>query len=459
MTDGVGGVVLVTVDSLRADALDAESAPTMTALAEDATRFENAFAHGNWTPFSFPSILSGDPVFAESRDIGLSGEPTLAETLRAADVRTAGFNAANGFLTEPWGYDRGFEEFEPFMSNPDGSFYGRYLAAHPTVQGWLRFAGKPFRRLLGRVGVSDADHRPDVERYATEFVEGVDDEPFFLWVHYMDAHTPYVPAPRHVRQVTDDRVGALRMLRAHAHTGLGLEVSEGTLDRLRTLYRAAVRQVDESVGRLLDSLDSAGVRDETMVVVAGDHGEEFQEHGHLAHYPKLYEELVHVPFLVDYPEAEPRDVEPAVGLDAVPSTVCDAMGVEPPDSFDGDSALDVVRDGAERAAEPVVSVAVRGETVTQQPIPRSLDEGELLVSARTADWTYVRHAESGDRELYDRRADPFEQESVLDDHPAVADRLDEPVERRVETIGPDGGDGPGEVPDEVESRLEVLGYR
>jgi len=459
-SESLAGALLITVDSLRADAVTPTTAPTMTALGDRGTRFESALAHGNWTPFSFPSILSGDPVFAGDDDIGLTDEPTLAETLRDAGVATAGFNDANGFLTEHWGYDRGFEEFEPFMTTADGGRYARYLAAHPTVQGWLRFAGGPFGRAVDRLRPGGTSSRvPDVEQRAMAFLEETD-APFFLWVHYMDAHTPYIPAPKHVRAVSGDRVGALRMLRAHVHTGLGLEVSDGTLRRLRTLYDAAVHQIDASIERLLSALDEQGLREETLVVLAGDHGEEFQEHGHLAHYPKLYKELVHVPLVVAHPDAESRVVDDAVGLDVVPPTVCESMGVPVPPGFDGESVLDVVVDGAEVDEEPVVSVAVRGDTVTQQPIPRSLGEGELLVSARTAAWSYVRHTESGDRELFHRETDPAERENVLEDHPDVAAALDGAVERRIDAIGTAGeGDGPTEVPDEVAGRLEVLGYR
>jgi len=114
------------------------------------------------------------------------------------------------------------------------------------------------------------------------------------------------------------------MLHAHARTSLGLEVGERTLRDLRTLYQATVRQVDASVGRLLDAVDAAGVADDTAVLLAGDHGEEFQEHGHLAHYPKLYDELIHVPFIANVPGLDGGRIDRHVGLDAIrpPSPTC-----------------------------------------------------------------------------------------------------------------------------------------
>jgi arylsulfatase A-like enzyme len=477
--------VLVTVDSLRADVLgdDAARTPAMDALSSDGTVFETAFAEGNWTPFSFPSLFGSRPVFVDHGGLGPGAAPTLAEVLSEAGYATAGFNAANGFLTRLWDYDRGFDRFEAFIDDPT-SRYGAYMAAHPTLQAWRDLAAAPFRRLgAGLAGDSDAQpfmdasHTLDVERRAVDFVETTAalDSPFFLWIHYMDAHTPYAPAPRYLREVTDDRLSLLRMLWAHLRTGLGHQVGDRTLETLRTLYRAAVLQADDSLSRVLDALASAGVRDETVVVLAGDHGEEFMEHGHLAHYPKLYDELVHVPLVVDAPDGAGGEVEAPVGLADVPPTLCDLLDVPLPDGWAGRSRAASVRDGADGAtaaasSDPIVSVAVRGESVTTQPIPRHPGEGDLLVSARTRRWVYIENAGTGEAELYDRLADPTQGEDLLPRgrRPAVLDDLRGAVAARAAAVergvaeGADGvdGDGTAGVTDEgVAARLEALGYR
>ncbi|VTT85933.1 Choline-sulfatase [Halorubrum sp. DM2] len=501
----VSNVVLVTVDSLRADAVspyDAERhSPVIDGLADGGTVFDRAFATGNWTPFSFPSILASEPVFARSGGIGVDESDTLAEVLSKAGVATGGFNAANGFLTDHWGYPDGFDEFEPFVTSVGSSRYSRYLAAHPTVEAWIQLATSPVRRLGSKLR-GDADDRPfldasrmfDVEDAATKFVDDTD-EPFFLWVHYMDTHTPYVPAPRYIREVSDGILGTHQMLHAHARTSLGLEVGERTLRELRTLYQATVRQVDASVGRLLDSLDAAGVADDTAVLLAGDHGEEFQDHGHLAHYPKLYDELIHVPLVADVPGLDGGRVDGHVGLDAIPPTVADLLGVEPSAKWHGESLLPALRGDAaspedpaddsadepaaeptaETAAEPtddpVVSVTVRGEEVTQQPIPRSLADGDLLVSARDDDWTYIENVDAGDVELYHRPSDPTQQENLAVDPDeraqAVIDRLKPVVDDHAELLRERGAaaaaergeDGDDEVDEDLEARLEALGYK
>ena len=454
----VTGVVLITVDSLRADALGPTAAPTLTELADRAATFERCFAAGNWTPFAFPSILGSAPVFDDSDGVGLGEGPALAEQLSRAGVTTAGFNAANGFLTGHWGYGRGFGRFEPFLDD------SKRLAAHPTVKGWAQLATAPFRRAVGRLRGSDrpavdVSHLRDVEGRAAAFLRSVEG-PFFLWVHYMDTHTPYVPAPRHLRAVGTPGVGLLERLRAHLHTGLGRGIDDDTLGALRSLYRGAVHQVDASVGRLLETLEETGLGDSTAVVVTGDHGEEFQDHGHLAHYPKLYDELVRVPLLVDLPGAGARRVEAPVGHAALGPTVCDALDV-PTDPFEAGSLLPAVGDGAPLDRAPVTSVAVRGPTVTHQPIPRRLDEGELLVSARDERYTYIRHTDTGRTELYDRADDPGERRDRSGDGTvpqSVVEPLHAATERRARRVGGDGDDR-RETPDALDERLAALGYR
>ncbi|MEF8808604.1 sulfatase [Natronomonas sp.] len=468
----ISNVVLVTVDSLRADATaaydESRHTPVIEELAEGGTVFEHAFATGNWTPFSFPGILASRPVFADSGDIGVENTETLAETLSEAGFETGGFNAANGFLTSFWGYDDGFDEFDPFVAG-SSRFYSRYLAAHPTVEAWLQLAASPFRRLASKIR-HDVEDKPffdasrglDVERAATGFIEDTD-EPFFLWVHYMDTHTPYVPAPRYIREVSDSRLGTHRMLSAHTRTGLGWEVGERTLGDLRTLYQGGARQVDASIGRIREALSAAGVDDETALVIAGDHGEEFQEHGHLAHYPKLYDELIHVPFIVDVPGADGGRVNEAVGLDAIPPTICGLLGVDAAEQWVGEDLTSTLLDGETPSGDPIVSVTSRGEEVTSQPIPRSLEEGDLLVSARSTDWTYIQNTVSGEEELYYRPDDPTQQvdlsETPDEAAEAAIEELRPVAEQHAASLSTEGPTADGEVDEDLERRLSALGYR
>jgi arylsulfatase A-like enzyme len=465
----VDNVVLVTVDSLRADAVETPGednrTPEIGRLAAGGVTFENAFAHGNWTPFSFPGILGSRSVFAESETIGLPDSPTLAEVLNEAGFATGGFNASNGFLTPHWGYDRGFEEFESFIGGDDMNRYQQYLAAHPTINAWVQLAASPVRRFVhwlrdGRRDqpFADTSRMLTTENRASRFIEAAT-EPFFLWVHYMDTHTPYVPAPQHLREVTDRGIQTHRLLRTHFRAGRGLEVSDQQLADLQALYDGALRQTDASIGRLRETLTEAGVAEETALIVAGDHGEEFMEHGNLSHYPKLYDDLVHVPLIVFLPSGEARTVSEPVGLDSIPPTVAGLLGLDAPSAWDGSSLVPAMS-GDQPPNGPVCSVAVRGESITEQPIPRGLADGQLYVSARSAEWVYIENTETGETELYNREDDPTQQRDLTGTDEVPEDVLAELADAVAEHAGGLGGtDDEQPVEQAVSTQLEALGYR
>jgi len=254
------------------------------------------------------------------------------------------------------------------------------------------------------------------------------------------------------------------MLLAHARTGLGWDVGERTLADLRTLYQAAVRQVDASIGRILEALEERGVDDETAVVLAGDHGEEFQDHGHLAHYPKLYDELIRVPFVVDVPGAPAHRIDRQVSLDAIPPTVAALLDVDAPPDWEGESLLSTVSEGAPPVDDPVVSVTVRGEEVTKQPIPRSREDGDLLVSVRDRDWTYIENVDGDSMELYYRSSDPTQHDDLSTDRTAeerrVIERFGSIVDDHVSSLHErTGGVADESMDEDLEDRLEALGYR
>jgi arylsulfatase A-like enzyme len=253
------------------------------------------------------------------------------------------------------------------------------------------------------------------------------------------------------------------MLHAHTRTGLGWDVGERTLADLRTLYQAAARQVDASIGRVLETLSATGREDDTALILAGDHGEEFQEHGHLAHYPKLYDELIHVPLIVDAPGATSRRIDRQVGLDAIPPTVAEFLDVEAPEQWGGRTLAPSVADGDPPADDPVVSVTVRGEEVTTQPIPRSLADGDLLVSVRDQDWTYITNVDTGTTELYHRPSDPTQQADLAGDPTTeardVIDTFGRVAEAHADLVRDGERATTGDVTDDIETQLSALGYR
>ncbi|MFB6146672.1 MAG: sulfatase [Halobacteriaceae archaeon] len=253
------------------------------------------------------------------------------------------------------------------------------------------------------------------------------DEPFFLTASFRLPHPAYleaddvadhydedeVPVPENFDSDLGDRPDYL------AERAAELDLSEDDARELQYQYRTMVSQVDAYVGDILDELEAQGVREETVILFASDHGDMTGAHG-ISHKGSIpFEEILRVPLLVDVPEgvdAGPRaggTVEDLVSLAAVPGTLLDAAGLDVDPAFEGGSLLDVTR----RDAPPETD-----RVFFEHKYARWGHHPYRAV--REDDWKYVQHLgeNDGEEELYDLDADPGERENLAGD-PDQAERL------------------------------------
>jgi arylsulfatase A-like enzyme len=268
-------VLLVSIDTLRADHLSfmgygRKTSPHLDALAARSVVFEDAHSSSSWTPPGAASFLTGLHPIRH----GMVGGPvriheearTLAEMLSGAGYRTRAV-VQNAWFAEDFGWARGFEAYQShdFIGNP---------LCTPTseldVAVWLRAKSE---------------------------------KPFFLWLNYFAPHCPYEPhepwtssysPPKYSKWF--EAIEFVEMERFKRRILLPRD-----LERFLALYDGEINFVDQHVGRLLKTLDAAGLRENTVVVLVSDHGEEFKDHGALGHYRTLHTELTHVPFVISLP--------------------------------------------------------------------------------------------------------------------------------------------------------------
>jgi arylsulfatase A-like enzyme len=226
---------------------------------------------------------------------------------------------------------------------------------------------------------------------------------FLAVLHYMEPHAPYAPPP-HLRPPAPAGVrrtvaaGAIDRWQHAIHSPAGLAVRPHELQHLRRLYDAEVRGWDEELARLLAALAERGLLDTTIVVVTADHGEAFQEHGRLTHGYHLYDELLHVPFVVVGPGIAARRVGwQTMGVDVLP-TVAALLGLDAPAGLPGTNALALAAD------RPAFAMTLGGRLA-------DLTGGEL-VALRTPAAKLLWLPALGRYELYDLAADPTEQHDL-----------------------------------------------
>jgi len=278
-------VFIITVDALRADKVGPHGGKSLTPnidrFAAGATTFRRCVVTAPWTLPSLASLHTG--LYPEVHGAGprASIDPdleTLAEIFEERGYDTAGI-VANGFCEPRFGLAQGFRYYRS-MEMFDGALGTRlYYTKLPL----------PFMNRMALYCVTT----PTLERRVTEYLAGRPQRrrPFFLWMHFLDCHSPYTPPARLVSAEANAYRNSLNM---DTPTAKDKRVAE-------ELYDGEVRYVDEAVGRILARLDSLKLKRPTIVVVTADHGEEFWDHGGWEHGHRLYDELITVPFIMRVP--------------------------------------------------------------------------------------------------------------------------------------------------------------
>jgi arylsulfatase len=447
-------VVWIVVDCLRADHLGCygytrATSPAIDALAAFGARFEACYPQGVYTLPAHVSMLSSIHHLAHrlrNGDTILYDIELLPDVLARHGFATAGF-VSNGMLAGDFGFRRHFDYYDDGILSHDDR--------KPTFS---RAADDTTREALGWLDAHQAGRA-------------------FLLVHYNDAHAPYSAPPEYVdRFVDDEQAGIATVLPIEpgdrhvirpsdaigAHREVGFYVA---------CYDAAIRYIDEHVGRIVAWLDKRGLREQTLLVVTGDHGEALGEHGYYFQHGKaFYEEFLRVPLIVAGPGIAAGRVAagPARHVDIVPTILDSVTGVVGQGCYDGRSLLPLLRDGA---------------TVDRRlPV---FDIGRQSAYIRDGDWKYIRSRDYGlapraagiaelkrrvkqatrrpREELYDLANDPYEQHDLVTVQPSMTRELRERLDAVLASAAarPLALRGVAEEsvkPDQVNERLRALGY-
>ncbi len=430
-------ILLIVGDTLRADRLGSYGnarglTPFMDSLAERATVFRSAYAPSSWTNpsvaslftsrypsqhgvISFESVLSADEV-------------TLAEVLREAGYAT-GFFSPNGLIREDWGYGQGFSEFAEFAI-PGGTGQPDHLRL-------------PYR----------ADY---TNRHALAWLDSLKSEagkrpPFFLYIQYMEPHSPYAPLEGALQRVLAGRKPPdLDEVNRFAFVGNDAPIDGRVLRDLQDVYDAEVLSLDTELRRLFSALEARGLLENTIVVFTSDHGEEFKEHGLIGHEKTLYGEVIRVPLLIRLPGSSPAaEVMEAVSLVDLAPTLLGLIGIPAPASFEGRSLLSRSGDAsAPGVAYHELIVPETGGWRRFGPHQRSVVVGSHKLIEGI----------NGETEYYDLKVDPGEQgRDALSEaeRAALRERLAE-FRQRVASRGPLREVKP--IDDATRDQIRALGY-
>lgn len=414
-------VLLVSLDTTRGDHLsvygyERRTTPNLELLARDGVRFAEAYAPAPTTGPSHATLFTGvapitHRVVKNGRQLKPSLE-TLAERLQAAGWTTAGF-VSSYVLDARFGWDQGFEHWDDDF---DESTATAMVANAAGTEAFDRHAHETTRRALDWVERAWARERP-----------------FFLFVHYMDPHDPWVAPPQFVRRFRTP------------------DLPQDGISGMVARYDAEIAFVDHQLGVLLRNLEKLGLAENTVVAVTADHGEGLLDHGELNHGTQLYEEQMRVPLLLRWPRGLPagRVVEGPVSLLDLTPTLLDLVGVPvgPEASMQGRSLRPRIEgEGAPDATAPVFLFR-----------PDNTEIPGEQYAVRSGRWKLIVGPGDGRRELFDLEDDPRERNDLSAREAERVERLDRQIQdwlrdHRRSDVSPDTV-----TPEDLE-RLRALGY-
>jgi len=406
-------IVLLTIDALRVDHLgvygyEKDISPHIDALAARGVRFEQAIVQAPWTYPSFASMMTSHyPTELDQAGYELTScwvdeqWVTLAEALHDAGYATQAI-VTNPWLDKKFGFDQGFDGYV----SVDGTLGWRIMLLRESLWGklplpigeWLQATKRWALGPEGRWWDTDA---ATVNYHVVRWLYRNRREPFFLWVHYIDPHSPYDPEPRWMPKELPTSPARVRWLRRHQLEIGNTRMHPEDIETLRALYDAEIQGADEGVGEIIATLEELGLSEHTVIVVTADHGEEFGEHGGYEHGRTLYDEVLRVPLIMaGSPLGETRQVvkEQVRTVDLMP-TLLELAGAEPPPGMRGESLLAFMRStGEELPSRPAFS-----EALLMAPDKYAI---------RYKGFKVIACPFEGGREVYDLNADPGEHNNL-----------------------------------------------
>jgi arylsulfatase A-like enzyme len=438
-----------------------ETTPYLDSLSNQIWDFQNGFATGPGTSVSFPSIFGSTYPFDFGGYKGFGTDRQhLCEILREEDLVTKGFHS-NPYLSEHHQYNRGFDVFEPFSSVDGKDSFIVESVRERLDRNSLSFKilKKIYRKYQGvgqmTVPYTTAEKTTDA---AMEHLQDIPDSGQFTWIHYMDPHAPHRPPTRHMKEFWGDVPDWKDVHKRWKEAKWNNSFTETDLELFQAGYDAEIRYVDEQIERLVTELSKLGVLDDTLIIITGDHGEEFMQHGDVSHTPKLCDELIHVPLLIYDPQADRgQQIRELVSLVDIAPTILQNYGIESPQSYRGIPLQDILTESNNKH-EYVFSEVCHKKGEGRESGDLNLDEA--ILSCRSLKYKYIKNNQNNSEEFYNfsSASDDGCNNEDVPDH--VKEQLRGAVDTHLQELYDTSNrqDSDEEIPDAVYDRISDLGY-
>ncbi|KXA94712.1 hypothetical protein AKJ65_03680 [candidate division MSBL1 archaeon SCGC-AAA259E19] len=397
-------IVMVTFDSLRADhcgfmGYERNTTPNLDKMAEEGLYFENAIAPGPGTPVSIFGSFTGELSPVDIKEMrpkpwenAIRRRETIAQLLSEKGYTTGAFTP-NPFASSFFGFDKGFDYFQDFMSDKDGPLDKLYRGILDRFTKTGRTGLTSIIRGVRNILKEEEIFKP-WEDYYDDILDWIDnaDEPFFLWVLLLDTHHPYLGPPHF--QENENQLPLYFFSWNGPKNDWKLELDQDKQKKILDAYDDSILYADEFLGELRSDLAEY----DPVFIVHSDHGEGLGDHGFYAHPPSLYEEIIRVPLVIWNFGLNESKKDPF-------STVNLSRFIE---SIVGNKDNTANGNGLDR----------------KWAISEVLSEGNRKFGVRLGNWKYIKE-KNGEEQLFNLDQDPKERNNVVKEYNNLVEELKE----------------------------------
>ncbi len=366
-------IILITVDSLRADRVSKVLTPNIWKVAKDGVYFEDAITNASGTPPAFKAMFTGVHPFITGTEPRIPPNyPYLPEILKNSGFTTVGYNS-NPYLSKFFGYERGFDIFEDYTT----------IKKHIKLNLGIQLLSEMLEFIINSHEDSGIINKKIID-YLQNFKGSS-----FIWLHYMDCHYPY--ASRIFEKI---RAGNILRKAKYAPKSLGKKEKKV----IENLYNKRVRKVDSEIGMLIEYLKNYDIYDKSFIIITSDHGDELGEHGNFFHgYSKLYDEIIRIPLII----------KPFWDHSKEKYKLTDTLGIH----------SSILKQDISPVKDYVISTT----------------NNRAVLSCRTNEWKLIINLSKEKLELYNIKKDPTEQENLIGSEPDIEKELRKLVEKYIKS--------------------------
>ncbi len=437
----IENIILITIDALRADHLSCygykrNTSPTIDRLAREGIIFKKAIASAPYTTASITSLQTSTYPLTRGGDYtDLSTRTTLAETLNKEGFSTIGVHS-NPFFSL-YNYSKGFEIFtDPLITGVRRKsvakikkIFTRYTKKDSLFYNIIKNAYDVFREKKIVPPYSSADR---INEEVISSLENRLKKRFYLWIHYMDVHEPYIPKKIFFgEKIPKEKIKELMDKTIHDPNSLSLKGRKKIID----LYDNEIRCVNEKIRELMEKLEKLCDLKKTLLIITADHGQALGEREYYGHGGRnmpinFFDELIHIP-LIFWSKSKDiltrisneREFKTQVGLIDIAPTLMDILDIEKSSDFMGNS---VSKNSSK------TTVLSQGIQCTYPNQKKSFKNGITLHCYRTDRYKLICKGKK--MELYDLKEDPREIRDISSERMGKVEKLRKELLKKLEDL-------------------------